>query len=1024
MDTIVDVPKGHTINKVMQPIVDKMGFRLVRGDGPQISIKSRIILPTEAQVVRIFTLEVLAPKDEPLVGASIGLSGSNRFSRKVWTTNSAGIAHIESTERSPAVWISYTGMQTQEKVLSDKGTTSVEMQPSSDALDVEVKGYTRQSRRLNTGDADVISGQDLHPVSDAGLLNTLEGKVPGVAVTQSSGNTLGSSHLLIHGISSIVNGPDALYIVDNVPFAPGNQSLTNIPSGNAAGSLDAFRAVGINNIDRIEILKDADATAIYGSRGANGVVLITTTQTGRDTPMYSIEASTGITMLSQNFRMMNTRQYLAMRHDAFRLDQTPVTTSNAPDLSGPDTSNYTNWRKWLIGNTAHSYSVKSSITGGRENANYFIGLNGLSENSVYITQPLHTNLNLTFNGNLRPGNGKFTLHTYGMFGRDDDNQFLTDPTKESYLAPMAPDPDHLLDPNGRPVSNANNIPFLNPWYFLRQTYHAISQNFLLDGVASYQLWPSLSLQTNVGKNIVSAREYDQTPIIAYPAGPAPGSSEFSYTKYGSFILEPQLQFKKWIGSWHLDLLGGYSYQRQTGGMHTLSATGFTSDADLRHPELAPQLDPDSASSAYSYHALFGRFNIRLQERYILNMTIRRDGSSRLSPQSQYGTFYAAGGAWLFSSEPFVNEVLPILSYGKLRGSWGLTGNDQVGGHYLTSWSPNAAAAFQNIPGWPTKGSITSGQTWETIKKMELGIELGFVHDRLMLSAIWYRNRSSNQLLPDLTTPQNWRNYPGTVLENRGWDLTLTAQIIRKKDFSWNLSFNWSLPVNRLLAFPDLDKTGYAQRLIVGQSINALKTYKYLGVDAATGLYRFLDRNHDNKYDDSDLVITPAPDITAFGGISTTIRYKSFVLESLFDARKKTGSNYLGPLYSGNPPGTLGTLYSNAPASLTRSWKQPGDKTSVQKVSQDPDSPANMDLPFFTASDGMRVNTSFIRWRSLYLAYRLPWRLSKASAKINVTPLLFLRAQNLLTITPYKGSVETESTIVLPTLRTFEIGIHL
>jgi len=1018
-DSVVIPPPGHTINEVILPIVEKAGGRLVRGDGFQIYVKPKLTLPPATPVMHIFTLLVLTAEG-PLFQANISLVGPH-FPNRTWMTNTMGIAHIECTDPAPTVRISYAGMKTQERRLSDRGTNSVEMQPSYDVADVEVTGYIGQSRRYNTGNIDVI--QDPRPMPGGGVLGSMEGKAPGVVFTQTTGVPSGSSRLNIRGVSSLANGPDALYIVDNVPWGPGNQSLSNLPCGSAANSLDAFRPLEGTKIDRIEILKDADATAIYGSKGANGVVLITTAEARKDTTQFSLLAFGGLTAPSRDISLMDTRSYLATRREAFRLDKGTITPANAPDLNLKDTGNNTNWRRWLIHNPAYSSGIQSTVGGHDRNqtASYLLGLNGLWENSVFRTQPVHDNLNLSFNGNMRSKNGRFSLHGSVLAGRDDDNSLQTDVTQQTFLAPLAPRPDQLRDAAGRPVFAWDSIPLGNPWLFLSQTYKSHIHNFLADGIATYGLLPSLVLQTNAGKNIVSSNEYGQTPMSALPTG-SPASSYFAYTRYESFIWESQLRYKKWLGAWHLDALGGYSLQTQRSGMNTQSAVGFNSDADLPYPGRAQQLDRDTVpTSTYSYKAVFGRLNIRWLDKYIFTASLRNDVSSRLG--NAHGTFYSLGAAWLFSEDSFFRNNFRSLSYGKLRGSWGTTGNDQIGVHYLSSWSPQAAASFSNIPGWLPQGSTASGPGWATIKKLEFAVELGWFRDRLFFTAAWYRNRSSNQLLPDFAAPQIWRNYPGAVIENKGWELTLTAELIRTRQVNWGVSINWTIPTNRLVAFPDLDKTGLADQLIVGQPVDARKVYKSLGVDPATGVYRILDRNHDGVLDDRDMVIGAAPDITAFGGLTTTLRWKTLSVEAVFDARKKTGSNYLNPLYAANYPGTFGSFNSNMPSSMSARWQKPGDQSSIQRVSADSGSAANTILPLFSQSDGTMANTSFVRWRSLYISWQLPWNWKDRSGR-RQTISLFLRAQNLLTITPYKGIVETESIIVLPPLRTWQIGLRL
>ncbi|HXO73686.1 MAG TPA: hypothetical protein VN824_00625, partial [Puia sp.] len=431
-------------------------------------------------------------------------------------------------------------------------------------------------------------------------------------------------------------------------------------------------------------------------------------------------------------------------------------------------------------------------------------------------------------------------------------------------------------------------PFFNPWTSLRQTYHSHLYNVLFDGVATYKVSPALTVTNNIGWNSLTSNEFGQFPISAQTPSPAnAGASYFSHTRYTSFILEPQAEFKKNLGLLHMALLAGYSFQNQTADMNALSAFGIATDAQLMHPSSAANLFPANDSMDYNYQAQFARFNFNWDDRYILNLTFRRDASSRINSISQYEGFYAAGAAWVFSYERWIKENLPVLSFGKLRASYGTTGNDQIGGgHTLSSWAPNALINYVNKPGWAMRSLVAPGLNWEKIAKAEGGLELGFLNDRFLLSAVWYCNRTSNQILPD--KDNIWRNFP-VVLENKGWDLMLSAQLIHTKNISWNFSCNLSLPKDRLVSFPNLEQSNYKDMLIVGRSVNSSSSmYKYLGVDAKTGRYMFFDKNGDGNFDSSDYSVIGGPVVKAFGGFSSSFRYRNIQIEMLFDVRIATG----------------------------------------------------------------------------------------------------------------------------------------
>ncbi|HXO75675.1 MAG TPA: TonB-dependent receptor, partial [Puia sp.] len=387
-----------------------------------------------------------------------------------------------------------------------------------------------------------------------------------------------------------------------------------------------------------------------------------------------------------------------------------------------------------------------------------------------------------------------------------------DPTKLQFLAPDAP---ALQDAQGNLVFRSKNVPFSNPLSLLKQTYQARSYNILSSAHINYQICQELALKLTLGYNKLKVKEFGQIPISTQdPLSDPTGSSYFSWTHYMGSIVEPQLEFIKKYGQLQLTLLGGFSWQKESGGFNSIIAQGFESDSWLRKPSLAPYRNPDQASSSYNYQAEFGRVNLNWADTYILNLTGRRDGSSRFGRNEKFGLFGAGAFAWIFTNESFA-KGLPFLSYGKFRFSYGVTGNDQIGVHSIDPWAPAGTPIYQNIPGFSTS-QVGSGLTYEVIRKTDISMELGFNKNRILFTLSYYQNRSSNQLLPvGYTTAGDgitYNNEKNVVLENRGWETELTAKLIRGKNFDWSLSLNGTLPQSKLVSFPGLDLFPFARNL--------------------------------------------------------------------------------------------------------------------------------------------------------------------------------------------------------------------
>jgi len=1008
----VNVPPGNSIEEVIKPAMEKHGFEIVRGTSSTISIRPKAAVTAShngERAEKTFNLTVISPEDEPLDNATVSPFEGPRQTGH-YRTNKSGFVSFKSPQEQVTVNISHVNMLTQSRTISHQDTNRVIMLRHSEMLTAVEKGYSNRTKATSTGNHAIVTNLGNAPAGSP-LFSGLYGRVPGLDINQTSGFASASQRINIRGINSLVNGSDPLIIIDGVPFPSNNQSVSSITTGNSGGSLSGFCQMDPNIIDTFELLKDADATAIYGSRGANGVILITTKYAKTKKLKFTTSVSTITSAIAQRVRMMNNSQYLQMRENAFRLDGLPIKPATAPDVFLADTTRSNDWQKQFIGTAAPGLSMQSSISGGGRKFNYLAGLTAFRIKNAFITQPVHENFNAYTNFHATPLRG-LSINTNMLLGIDRDHQFQRpfDPTNDIFMVPFAPPLPQQLDANNRPLANFGNAhdsaAYLNPNSTIRRTYTSWVRNALLSAVITYHLSNDLSVTNTIGWDGLLVKESAGTPDDAYPAQiKDQGLGSSAQTIYTSLIEEPHLEYKPYLGSLSLSLLAGFSFQHFGSRMQTKDTT-----------EVAGPFDIESESARYDYHAQFARASFSWNNRYSVNATTRRDRSSRL-PESSSGVFYSIGAAWIFSNEPFIERLLPMLSFGKLRASWGKTGSDQIGaGHYLTNYAPNIAANFPNIPGWPSGNTIGPGQTFETIYKSEAGLELGFIKDRLLLTATYYRNRSSNQLLPD--SNDVWWNVP-CKLENTGWEFSLDLKVFKKKNISWDLSLNLSLPSNRLLSFPGLPQfANFKDALIVGQPLNAARLYKYSGVDVQTGLYKFEDPDHDGQYTVADQTAIKGTSTRVFGGIQNTIIYKRLKLAFNFDFKVRTATSSLFSILRYNQPGTNTIpMYSNMPAWMADYWKNPGDQTAYQRVSTSRTSLAGQRIDILLGSDYMFVDGSFFRLRQITLSYELPhWIFSSAS--------VFANAHNLFTITGYKGFVETEDIRTLPPLRIFESGIRV
>lgn len=1006
----------------------------LNGGKGTLCIKRTVIVPPSSKASipllrKYVCVQMTDEQGDPLPFVTI----LNYYTGLEQAADSNGIAHIEYNSLPVKIKISHVSKISLEKEISSD-STNITLESDPQSLEDVTVSYDRQKKALSTNGSAAVYGYAIHNngfymrtigVSTATPQTIVQGLVPGLLVTQTSGVPGSSSYLAIRGQSSVVNGTDPLYVIDGVPFSTGNQSISHVSSGIAGGSLSPFAFIAPSDIERVDVLKDADATAIYGSRGANGVFLIKTIKRKVSMPKWDIKVSTALSKVIGRPALMDIHEYLAMRKEALANNNLTPNSTNAPDLTLLDSTRSIDWSKWLYGNTARAVNTQLSVSGGEIKNNYTAGVNFLQEAMVFRTSPEHTRLNFHMNYNHQSINRRWTLNISGLAGFDRNDQFIrTDATGFQTLAPNAPDP---LTPAG----NLNFPPvqylYYNPLSAMRQAYEARSGNNLFEVSSNYMLRPDLSLKTLIGFNRVTTMEFGQQPLAAQDSTQSPsGMGFFSSASYNSKILEPDLEYRRKYKDLKIALLSGFSLQWLNDKATNRTDTGYTDDRSLFLRQHAMKIDSSDHHLSDVYTAFFTRFNFNWDNRYVLNLTGRTDGSTQFGPNKKNGNFGAAAFAWIFSNEHLIRYGFPFLSFGKIKLSYGLTGNNQIGDRKLQSIAGSAIPSFQSIPTFYNPGSISNGKGWEKIRKTELALDLGFFKNRILFTATAYWHTIQNILLADQSASSQQTSYTSwpITLANRGYELSLSATLADNKNFGWSVAANWTIPISRLASFPGLSKSPYADRLIIGQSINVLKGYVYTGVDKKTGLYSFADEDGDGKLTDVDRKVVGKFDVTGFGGLMNTFRWRNFQAELLFDARIQTGVNYLAAVFANNPPGTLQAgLSSNVPKILANHWRHTNDNAAYQRIAAFPDAEALSALSNYNASSALFENASFLRLRKFSFSYSIR---PANPQKMHVSALtFFVVAQNLFERTPYKGGdPEIQSLMILPTLRTMEAGIRL
>nr|WP_162989003.1 SusC/RagA family TonB-linked outer membrane protein [Pedobacter schmidteae] len=1021
--------KNVLLAEVFDQILDGQPLSYTISD-KTITIKEKELSLTDKIRSLFATIDVrgrvLDEKNEPLVGAVVKVKGT----KQATSTNSKGEFLLKNVDEKAILEISFLGYEHQEIKATEK-IGDIKLVMSEDKLqEVQINaGYYTVTERERTGSISKITAKEIgqQPVNNP--LLALVGRVPGLQITQQTGMPGGGVNVQIRGRNSIAKGNDPLYIVDGVNYASSKisaASTSEIFGSGGTVTANPLSFINPNDIESIEVLKDADATAIYGSRGANGVILITTKKGSSKDTKVNVGMSQGVSEVGHRLDLLNTEEYLQMRKEAFNNDKlTPG--PNDYDLNGTwDQNKYTDWQEVLIGGKGRITNALLNINGGNDKSSYLIGGAYYKEGTVFSGNFGFERASIRSSINLGSEPSKLSANFTINYSYTNSNLLRFDPTNNILLAPNYPD---LYDQYGKLNWSSNIVS--NPMSLLLQTNNSQSNTLIGNFTLKYQLVKNLFLKTSLGYNILYRKEQQKQPLESYSPAlnltPTDRIAVFSNNYANSYLVEPQISYDITLGKGIINALLGSSFQRNSSEQNVIQGSGYNSDDLMGNTVGAALLTnlPSANSSQYRYAAVFGRLNYSLSNKYFLNLTVRRDGSSRFGEGKRFANFGAIGAAWIFSDEKIFKDNFPFLSLGKLRASYGITGNDQIGDYNsLEFWNPSGT--YQGKP-TVTPGRIANPDlVWEKNRKAEVSLQFGFLNNKIDLNISYYRNVSSNQLIGttfplSVGTGGLTVNLPA-IVKNTGWEFDSNINLISGKNLKWSTGLNLTIPKNKLVAYPGLETSTDAINYQIGQPLSIFKTYR-VTVNQQTGLYIIEDKNLNNVRDDADRFIVKFLGQYFYGGMQNNISFKQFKLGIFFSFAKQNGRSYRTSS-TRTPGGALlasGVVQTNQFSEVLDRWQKNGDDTSVQRFTT---VTANNSLNTAVKSFGdlSIVDASYIKLRNLSLGYTLPQsfltRLKISNAMVTI------QGQNIFTFTSYKGLDPETQGLYLPPLRTLTLGLNL
>jgi TonB-linked SusC/RagA family outer membrane protein len=797
-----------------------------------------------------------------------------------------------------------------------------------------------------------------------------------------------------------VRGQIPLYIVDGVPL-PAKFVSGSVTGGNP---LNWFNST---NLEKIEVLND-DAAAIYGAKGANGVVLITTKKRFSSTLNVDAQVSSGIQKVSRWYDFLSTEEYVDIRRKAYLADGIDIytykgdfstneewRTKQAYDIFNWSNSKTTNWQKEFLDNTGKVSTALLNLSGGTGNTYFYITSDYYRASSLFLPQDgdgsTRTNNRVLVSHNALGGklkiNGSLSYSTYNTQERGGEEsdwerqQKKHDETTYLNAAPNQPAYNQDGSLYWLPEAEGGTTSFINPIQLKYSTANKNNTSLFGTGNISYRFFRELEGLVNVGytrenadSKLTEENAYQNIHFPDYAGYKNRITTEKIYSDVVN--IEPQLVFNRPVGNGKLSAQLGATYQQYNKSGDGFEIRDFDVESLFRNYGTArTRYEVSSESSQRKYASVWSRAGYDFLDRYLLNLTFRRDGSSKYERGHRYGNFFATGAGWIFSKENWSQENLPFLNYGKLRGSFGTTGNDNVAASlYYDLYAVNETAQYNNAIGIYRSQVKNPLFSWEKTTKASVALELAAFNNNLQVNVEAYRHRSNSMygatpLAAQAGLTAYMGNLPGAVIQNQGIEIDIVAPL-RFGDFEWFSTLTFTLPENnKLIKFDAIEQAGYSSRYKVGFSTNTKRVYRFTGINPETGVPEVEDFVKDGKIDSKDKQFLYDFDVDFYGGLEQSFRYKGVRLDLFFYGEQRP--HVEGFLWKHFAP--VGALGQNTISSLALDYwtpdnpnaKLPGLTTSI---SSDIGSAYHA---YYTESDADFTTGSFIRLKNVSLSYDLP-----------------------------------------------------
>ncbi|MGV3600626.1 MAG: TonB-dependent receptor [Dyadobacter fermentans] len=957
--------------------------------------------------------KVIDENNAGLPGVSVIIKGT----QKGTTTDQEGAFALDVIEQNAVLVFSFVGYKPQEVTVGGQTNLSVTMQPDNQALEeVVVVGYGSVRKSDLTGSVASIKGDAIREMPVTSVDQAIQSRAPGVQVTQTSGAPGGGISIRVRGANSINSGSEPLYVIDGFPIYPDNGALGT--SGNRQPT-NAMATINPNEIESIEILKDASATSIYGSRGANGVILITTKRGKEGQSRVDYDGSYSFQTIARGVEVLNGSDYARYIN---MLERSQGGSPRYTDAQISQIGAGTNW--WdVISRTGALSNHQLSFTGGTKGMRYaFVGNyldnKGIIKNTNFNRYGFRMNLDNDF---LK---GKATLTNSWSFNRSGSSNVPTDRGGPGgiVITALGLDPTGpIYDQNGAYQYASYDQRFLtNPLAEAVEGYDKDYTNRLFGTSAlTVNILEGLKFRTSLGLDIVNARRTTFYNNYTYLGRQNGRELQKANRNSNNILNENILTYNKEIAKGHyLDVTLGYTYQKEVNYLESNATRGLSSD-DIEAVNMnngSRPLVPNSGRLEWELMSMLGRVNYNFKDRYLFTVTLRRDGSSKFGPNNKWATFPSAAIGWRVVNEDFFKNsgLGKVFDDFKIRASYGLTGNSQIPVYRSVAGLVPYNYVFGITPtlvsGYAPNRIPNSDLKWESTSMLNVGLDFALINNRLSLTIDAFKNKTTDLLL-DVSIPQSTGfstiMLNSGSLSNKGLEFAANYKLISNNTLTWDVSGNVSLLRNKIL---DLGKStpffsnstsGHLGVLgswvEAGNPIGVWSGYNYIGLfqsdeegksySARAGYPKYEDVNGDGKYTTDDFKIIGDPNPKLTWGFNTSLKYKGFDLAVFFRGVHGNKIRNLQQSEMGDGVQKINQI-SNI---LTDSWT-PENPNAPRPVID-----GRRDFISFRRSSFFIQDGSFVRLQNLSLGYTLPVK----SAYIR-NARVYVSGQNLFLITKYKG----------------------